>query len=216
MLTSDARIWRDVGPRALRAEVDDALFIDANHGWIVTSDCAAGRGRLLRTSDGGEAWSSQRFWNASCAAGAQITLDFLNPRVGWAVHAEPTAPFETLSVTHDGGVTWRAVNGSLPWTGPVAFRTAPDGWLGGLPPYRTRDGGPRWHRVRLPVPRGHGSPEVPDAAFAPPAFHESRALLAAGFRRGGRLLVWVYSTSDQGRTWALTSKLSGGASSAVW
>jgi photosystem II stability/assembly factor-like uncharacterized protein len=122
------------------------------------------------------------------------------------MHAEPTAPFESLYRTRDGGVTWRLVRGRLPTVGPVAFRSKREGWLGGLRLYRTKDGGRSWLRVRLRIPRGRG-----DEDFGAASFHGSSGLLAAAFLRGGAFLVWVYSTDDGGRRWVVRARFRGRA-----
>lgn len=73
-------------------------FPDINHGWL------ADEGRLLTTRDGGRHWTVTH----STAFRGVRQLDFISPRIGWAVRT--TFPF--LLKTADGGLTWA----------PVAYR----------------------------------------------------------------------------------------------
>lgn len=199
-VTRDARSWRDVTPKRALLNVDDATFVDADHGWLATTDCAGANGLLERTADGGHTWNSRPFVHGSCAAGAGIGLDFLDRKHGWATHEEPTASFGDLYATSDGGTRWHLVR-RLPDLGEVAFRTRRDGWLGGRSLYRTTNGGRTWRRLRLPLPPGKGDPELPASHFAPPTFYGPRAFAAAGTRRGNRLVISVYATPDLGSHW---------------
>jgi photosystem II stability/assembly factor-like uncharacterized protein len=206
-LTRDGRRWRNVTPPRLLLSVDDVSFVDAKHGWIVTTDCARGKARLYRTLDGARTWGSKRvsILSHSCNAGARVMLDFLTGREGFATVAEPTGPGESLHETRDGGSTWQPVGQDLPSVGEIQFRTSTEGWLGGLHLYRSHDAGRTWQRVRLPTPLGPGNSEAPPQ-FAVPAFHGSHALTAGSFPRGKQLLVWVYATPDSGRHWRLIAR----------
>jgi photosystem II stability/assembly factor-like uncharacterized protein len=205
--TRDGRTWRNVTPRGLLFSVDDATFVDAGHGWLVSGDCSRAKARLYRTSDGGRTWSSKPYsiFTHSCNGGAGISLDFLSRRVGFAAAAEPTAPRESLYETRDGGSRWQPVGHDLPSVGEIRFRTAHEGWLGGLHLFQTRDGGRSWRRVRLPTPPGPGDPELP-TQFAVPTFHGGQALVAGSFPRGKHLIVWVYATTDSGHHWTLIGR----------
>jgi photosystem II stability/assembly factor-like uncharacterized protein len=204
--TRDGRTWRNVTPRQLLFSVEDVTFVDASRGWLVTGDCARGKARLYRTSDGGGTWSSKpsSIFTHSCNAGARVMLDLLTRRAGFAAVAEPTGPGESLYGTADGGTTWKFVH-DLPSVGEIRFRTARDSWLGGLHLYHSRDGGRSWRPVRLPRPPGHGDPELP-SQFAVPTFHGSHALVAGAFPRGKRLVVRVYATRDRGRRWRIVGQ----------
>jgi photosystem II stability/assembly factor-like uncharacterized protein len=68
-------------------------FADMSHGWV--TDGAV----LSRTADGGQRWTQIQ---PAPPFGGVIQLDFLSPRLGWAVSETP--PF--LLKTADGGRTW--------------------------------------------------------------------------------------------------------------
>jgi photosystem II stability/assembly factor-like uncharacterized protein len=66
-------------------------FVDVSHGW------AAGNGRIMATSDGGQSWTRQYAGPA-----ALYQVDFTDATHGWAVGKD------TLLRTTNGGATWTA------------------------------------------------------------------------------------------------------------
>jgi photosystem II stability/assembly factor-like uncharacterized protein len=187
--SADGRSWRDVTPPGRKLAADDATFLDARRGWVVSEDCASAQGEVARTADGGRTWRRTPFTSHTCNAGAGFVLDFVDASVGWVVQLEPTGPFARLYGTHDGGGTWRLVRDRLPDLGEVAFRTRTDGWLGGGSGlYRTTDGGRSWQR------RIHGE-------FTAPAFSGRHGVVAALVADGRAYRVEALATADAGRTW---------------
>jgi photosystem II stability/assembly factor-like uncharacterized protein len=193
-LTTDGRSWRDVSPPRT-GWIDDATFIDASHGWVVSEDSAAAKGRVARTTDGGRTWRSVRFGGHSCSAGSQFLLEFVDARHGWIVDVEASGGFSRLWRTIDGGRTWRVLVERMPGLGPVAFRTRTEGWTGGYDGlYRSRDGGRWWRRVQT-VQRG-------STGFFPPRFYGRTAVAAAVST--GAPAAFAYRTTDGGRHWQRT------------
>lgn len=144
--------WRDATPRHMKWGIDDAYFVDARHGWLVTSDCAAGTGAMYRTWDGGRTWHQLNWsFTHNCAAGSGFRLMFLDRRHGWVAAPTPNGGFGVVFRTLSGGRSWAS---SGRYTGPVldevVFRSARVGWGIGLgwiypgPLYRTADSSRTW------------------------------------------------------------------------
>ncbi len=192
VLTQDGRTWRESEPPRI-GWIDDATFIDARHGWVVSEDCARGKGEVARTSDGGRTWRGAPFGGHSCSAGSRFTLDFVDARHGWIVDVEASGGFARLWRTNDGGRSWRLIVRRLPGNGPVRFRTARDGWLGGYGGlYRSRHAGRLWLRIRG-FGRGYGG-------FVPPRFFGRTGVTAAVSEHTAA----AFRTSDGGRHWQRT------------
>jgi photosystem II stability/assembly factor-like uncharacterized protein len=186
-LTRDGRLWRESSPPHI-GPIDDAMFIDARHGWAVSEDCTAGRGIVARTVDGGQTWRRAPFGAHSCSAGSNFALDFVDARHGWIVQRDATRGVR-LWRTNDGGRTWQFLLDRVFGSG-VRFRTAREGWLGGYNGlYRSRHSGRQWLRIRG-FGRGYG-------AFAAPSFFGSEAVTAAVTDD----TVAAFFTADGGRQW---------------
>jgi len=191
-LTVDGRSWRDVSP-PVTGWIDDATFFDARHGWVVSEDCAAGKGKVARTGDGGRTWHAARFGGHSCSAGSEFGLDFADAWHGWIVDVEASGGFARLWRTTDGGRSWRLLLERLPGNGRVRFRTAREGWLGGYNGlYRSRHGGRQWLRIRG-FGRDYGR-------FAPPRFFGGAGITAAVSEHTAA----AFRTGDGGRHWQRT------------
>ena len=123
-------------------------FISATTGWAVATRT------LLGTSDGGHSWRqlgepatpirSVHFVSATLGWGIAGGND-PQPIHGWLVPHEGA----TLVVTHDGGVTWAALDGP-PNPQTVCFGDGAQGWIGtteGVYTYRNIDQGQTWSKV---------------------------------------------------------------------
>jgi hypothetical protein len=100
------------GPIPADFQPASASFTSADDGWVLgTATCAgAPCASIVRTTDGGRAWSSLPAPDAAVAAGGSGTagvrgLRFADALNGWAFGPD-------LWATHDGGATWSPV--SLP------------------------------------------------------------------------------------------------------
>jgi photosystem II stability/assembly factor-like uncharacterized protein len=199
--------FRDVTPpRRPMQIVDDAFFLDGNHGWVVLLDIGSRGANLLRTSDGGRTWEPTSFESSvSMNAGSGIALDFFDARHGWAVDYAMAAGGGILRRTNDGGRTWSG-DRELPILGTVHFVSPTHGWLAtgqfgyrGL--FESIDGGDTWQRRTLPAPSGVSSE---DLVFGLPAFFGRRGVVSAGTRNGSEPLAFYVTTND-GRTWQLAA-----------
>jgi photosystem II stability/assembly factor-like uncharacterized protein len=161
-------------------------FVSARQGWAV------GAGRILATSDGGQAWLTQYHGPATLDQ-----VDFVDAKHGWAVG------MGDLLATTDGGATWTALQEPCPVIRSVHFATPSLGYAvaggsdvridGGMPApvadgqlLLTTDGGRSWQ----PVP---GAPaRAQTVCFSSPA---------DGFLgTPGR----IWRSTDGGRRWSLS------------
>jgi photosystem II stability/assembly factor-like uncharacterized protein len=164
--------------------LDAIAFVSARQGW------AAGAGRILATSDGGQTWTKQY------SGPAQVDqVDFTDAQHGWAVG------LTSVLRTTDGGATWTAAQDPCGSIRSVHFVTPDTGYAvqggsqlvtaGGLPApavggqlLATTDGGQHWLAVA-------GAPaQVQTACFTG----------TSGYL-GTPGKVW--RTSDGGRHWTL-------------
>ena len=123
-------------PERSQDNLSSVYFVNANVGWI-----AAGRGRMWKTTDGGDSWNEQLHTDADFSVIYDIY--FADSLHGWTAGFSP-------SRTTDGGTTWSRM--TLPiqreWRG-VHFVNPNLGFLvgttGGI--LRTTDGGVRWSKI---------------------------------------------------------------------
>lgn len=93
----------------INARANPVMFVDALHGWAVVSSVPSnGRLELLRTVDGGATWSL--IYETGSTFGCEFSPTFVTRAFGVATFGSCASP--TISITVDGGVTWRSV--SLP------------------------------------------------------------------------------------------------------
>ena len=209
-VTRDGSAWRDVTPRGAvsprtGASIDAVVFSGSDDGWLISSNCASGKGWVYRTHDLGRRWIRHGFHAHTCAAGANFVLDVLDPRTAWMVQNEPTGSLARLYRTRDGGSSWRTVSEHLPGLGSVAFADSTKGWLASRHLFRTVDGGRNWSRQALPAPRGYRGKL---RALSRISFFGRNGVVAGEFYRGRDVLAF-YRTADTGRHWRLMSTLPG-------
>jgi photosystem II stability/assembly factor-like uncharacterized protein len=207
LLAGDGRSWRDVTPPHVRFQLEDLVFLDRRHGWLVTNDCAAGRALVDRTSDGGRTWAAAHVRPTNCAAGSALALSFVDQLHGWLVRTFENGPGAELARTVDGGRTWSRAR-ELPLLGRVAFRTAREGWLArsdflAVPNlFVTTNGGLTWRPRKLLLPGGWGDARsFPDV----PTFFGASGVLPVSLFTPRRSGVAFYVTSDGGQSWRVQS-----------
>ena len=160
-------------------------FVSARQGWVV------GAGRVLATSDGGRAWTTQYAGPAGL-----YQVDFIDASHGWAVGTN------ALLRTANGGATWTPLGEPCGSISSVHFVTPSLGyavaggsqvWIsGGVPAatgggklLTTTDGGRSWTRVAA------APAQAQTACFSTPS---------SGFV-GTPGKVW--HTTDRGKHWSL-------------
>jgi photosystem II stability/assembly factor-like uncharacterized protein len=164
-------------------------FVDAQHGWVVSS-----WDEIARTADGGQSWTAGRVAGASGLS----TIDFVDAQHGWVAgsydrkvgpHSYTEAP--GVFATTDGGATWhrQITPGSSGDVHQVQFLDTQNGWAVGSARRgwvaHTTDGGRTWTRL---------------AGFADEGLSGVRFTDPSHGWLGGDL--GVYATSDGGKTWS--------------
>jgi photosystem II stability/assembly factor-like uncharacterized protein len=206
LLTHNERSWRDVTPPRLGYPIEDVVFLDVRHGWVVSGDCAAGAASVHRTHDGGRTWAWSSVRSTNCAAGSRLELFFLDPKHGWLVRIFENGNHHELDRTVDGGATWSASSTLLPLAGSVSFRTATKGWAArgdfrGRRALMMTQNGRTWRARMLRPPAGWKNAYL--FADTPRFFgsERKRGVLPVDVVRGRRRAVAFYLTADAGRSW---------------
>ncbi len=195
--------WLDATPRGMKWGIDDAYFVDRTHGWVVTSDCAAGRGAMYRTRNAGVTWKRLSWdFTHNCAAGSGFRLMFLDRRHGWVAAPTPNGNNWALFSTRNGGRSWSyRVRYEAPMLDEVTF-TAPRmgfgiglSWLLAGPLYRTANAGRTWTR----------DPDLPELRYSIPVFFGENGILMGTGKR--RRVAMFFRTRDAGAHWHVTGRL---------
>jgi photosystem II stability/assembly factor-like uncharacterized protein len=90
----------------MQIRVEDAIFRDPRHGWIVANDRAAGRARVYRTADGGRTWRSAAVASTNCAAGSRLEHSAAGSNDAWLTTWNGVRGSRSLYATNDGGRIW--------------------------------------------------------------------------------------------------------------
>jgi photosystem II stability/assembly factor-like uncharacterized protein len=208
-VTADGHNWRQVTPRGAVQTATfraiDAVAFRKSRGWLISSDCATGRGSVYRSFDGGRSWKAYAFHAHSCAGGANFSLDVDSDSRAWVLQNEPSGPNSRVYRTTNGGRSWRLVARLATYGGKVAFASPSAGWLAGQRLLRTVDGGQSWEIQPLPAPDGYDGRLV--ILTAPHFF--GRAGVLAGQYGSAKPVIGFYRTVDRGRSWHLLATLPG-------
>lgn len=208
---------------ASRVTLSDIFFLSSTDGWAAGSRCGGTpricRGLVLKTTDGGQTWSSE-----SAPGPAVGQIRFLNPDFGWVIGQG------VLYTTSDGGATWQQIG--LPFASTpfgmslsVSFATPRSGWLwvnGGscftdgqcpVALYDTQNGGASWNLlVNADSPPGPS----PSAALNPGSYVAGGDLGGgAGWLLSEAPLGGILTTRDNGAQWQDSLTLTGGAGGPV-
>ncbi len=158
----------------------NAFFWDNNFGWVVGySGFTTGgniQGVILKTTDGGNTWSSQLL-------GTFLTsVTFTTQQKGWIVGAQGS-----IFITLDGGTTWNnQTSGTSNLLYDIAFKNENDGITVGIGTVlTTSDGGVNWVKK-----------EVSSSTLYSVSYLSSGTAFIAG---GGKL----YKSNDNGTNWSI-------------
>ena len=188
-------------------------------------DCStappAAPGIVYRTTDGGDHWTSSKTPDGL----SLYEMDFLDADRGWAILHPPVGTALDVYATVDGGRSWQKRGTLAPPANvviPATFGSSrrlqfsdaqhgvfvPAPGVAGAPGtlLTTADGGQTWRPVDLARPAGPSSSTM--LANGPTIFPNGTGLLAAwpaGPQTGSD--IFVYTTTDRGRTWSSPRRL---------
>lgn len=160
--TSDGgRTWaqQNAGSLPDGSRLVDVQFSTGGTGWVVgyggTTDMDI-EGFLLRTTNGGESWSSYVLGEGVLPG----ELQFVNDQVGWLGGWDAIGNRPVLCFTHDSGRTWSETT-QLPglFIDGMAFVDSATGWVlvDSQCVMKTDDGGATWReQYRSSLPNLHG------------------------------------------------------------
>jgi hypothetical protein len=216
--------WYDVTPSGLTLESQGTIALypmSATDAWTWLSVYGGGSSTTLwHTTDAGAHWSS-----STVATGAVRQLDFIDSQHGWLTATPAGAaageyPIDVWRTIH-GGATWTKV-ASYPVfssTRGISFANATTGFAGGCPlsgpsgsPINlcvTHDGGSTWSAVSAPTPPGYVTGGQLEAEL--PAFTSATAgvlEVTSLPNPSSRAILYLYRTTDAGRSWQLGPNLS--------
>ncbi len=209
--TDGGRHWREVTPPVKM--VSSSVFLGRDAAWIEAGALFEPRREpLYRTLDGG------RTWHRLGPVPSECQLDFVDRRHGWCTVIGAAAGSSTVRLyrTSDGGSSWTLVSrtglydadstpGALPYDCDkrIAFTSPTVGWaastcLGGSPPpYRSADGGARWHALaRVALPKGAPTPEGEELSV--PVVDGSKLALSIEIGPGATAIA---TSANGGRSW---------------
>jgi photosystem II stability/assembly factor-like uncharacterized protein len=216
------RTWQKISS----VELGSVSFVDSRRGWgIQTGDIATGvrSGGLISTIDGGRTWTPEAA--EPCQYDPQIrptfpaavTISFVDALHGWVgcswVVGAGQGP-RAISMTTDGGKTWRFVAADVPPAGPYVGQISSWGYLTGLAMRpsgigfywaqrgvgeKTTDGGRTWTSI---------PPSKPDEVTVGSAWLlDDRDWLALVRDGAASTPQTLQATSDGGQTWRVVSNI---------
>lgn len=223
--------WADVTPPG-RRDTDRSIvgeFLDTDYAWVAAVNNSEPMLTVYRTTDAGQTWRGVeviRKTEGGLIYG--VSLSFNDRHIGWMMvepeHGMSSRP-GVLYQTTDNGEHWSLVaktaatgpssERSLPFSGPIRFRNALTGWIGGRqgaafdpdhPLYLTRDGGHSWEPQALPLPPGPANGKLDIGS--PPEFFPPGGLngvlpvvFVPASHKTVEYAMVPYITRDGGQTW---------------
>ena len=166
--------------------INDIEFANANSGWAARID-----GRIMRSTDGGNTWSTQ-----TLITDPLMSIDFVDASTGWVVGANGSI-FDTTN----GGISWSIeAKETLETLNGVTFVDSSRGWVAGNAGIilRTTTGGSSWGNQATGVIQN-----LNDIHFV-----KASTGWAVGDGNAGTNKHTVLRTTDGGITWALVGESS--------
>src|SRR5882757_6193701 len=212
------RHWGDITPSANAARsIQSVFFLDGQRGWVIssstkTTDNGSGSLFISNTSNGGQSWTSRKLAVSDEDGGTAVSVDFVDAQHGWIMFRMPSSSNFSLGLllaTADGGATWNPL--PEPPSGDVVhFTSRTTGWLttGAAHDqlYVTRDSGNHWQKQLLSSDAAQESASA--RTYQLPVFSSNKdGALAVVSNETGRSVLEVYSTHDNGVTWAATKTM---------
>lgn len=183
-------------------------MVDEKNGWGITDT------QVVRTEDGGVTWYDVSMPQAP-TLGYSAKGDFIDAMHGWVVVSNSQDPTTgALYRTEDGGATWK--NFSTPFGySDIKFLDANNGWVlatisagagsDAVAVFQTTDGGATWNKMF------NNDPQAADSNDTLPLSGIKDGITPLDANNawiGGVVytpgVVYLYRTSDAGKTWALS------------
>lgn len=150
--TDKGNTWTTKDLSSMARGLTDCYFIDQNTGIVVGVTGASSqlwRSIVLRTTDGGESWSTQ--YSGDRIIETAIKLSFPDPQNGFVALQRLNSPEKFFIKTNDGGISWTEmpfVNANE--TG-IGFINENTGWISGVfnMGYTTTNGGQNWINANI-------------------------------------------------------------------
>jgi photosystem II stability/assembly factor-like uncharacterized protein len=202
-------------------------MLDTTQGWAVGQIDTDLDDRILFTNDGGQTWQDRTPYAALASAppdGFSALADFGSAQNAWVTYAALT-PQSSQSpafiwLTHDGGLSWQT-GAVLDFSGVVQEYYQPGslgflsdqrhGWLlvhlgtamshDYMAIFTTSDGGQTWQRMVDP----QTAPDLMACAKSALVFSTAQIAWLAGNCPGLMPALFLYRSTDGGRTWSLIS-----------
>lgn len=198
------------------------VFTDPDHVFYVlpiATSPTTSRLVFYRSADGGRSWT----WTAIPGYHSDwLKLDMLDTEHGWLATQTTGSEMDLLATT-DGGQTWNS-GGQVPiYLASFEFLTPQEGWVFGyegepsasLPFFHTTDAGRTWTAGKLPLPSDLAGSIIEGRSDLGPTAEggslrytlvDAPDPLAFNTPPASQVIVWT--TSDGGATWSLTSSTS--------
>lgn len=187
----------------------DVVFVNPNVGW------AAGKaGTIIRTTNGGAAWTAQLGGDPQGTAEKVRLIRFVDEHHGWAIQGIPGTNEKVLRTTD--GESWEEIGTPPRGITDLAFTSTTVGFAATAPPtgssysgliHRTTDGGRTWKniwtcsaKVSLGGLNRQVGCRIDQFHFVTPAVGYAVAR-SIGFGMGSEPPPLVAKTSDGGTTW---------------
>jgi photosystem II stability/assembly factor-like uncharacterized protein len=214
LLVGDGGAYADVTPAQVVGSavqsVEDAVFVDRQHGWCAVIDVNAQSSWVLRTVDGGRNWETVHQGGFSDHAGTSLRLAAIDAAHVWMTYTVAVASGPgSVARSSDGGRTWSG--GDFPVDGKLVFPDRRHGFAaadfqpGGDRLYGTTDGGATWGQRTVLLPPGA---TADNASYGLPRFFGSTGIMAVAVvepsphvREVTRSRMAFYKTEDEGLTW---------------
>ena len=212
VLSSDQRVfvasdggegaWSDVTPERLlgsaEESVQDVVFTDRDHGWLVVVNVEQLGSRVLRTTDGGHTWTTTGYVGGfSMHAGTSLKVSAVDGNHAWTAYVVPPGSGRPhIARTTDGGRTWSGGDDSLPIADAIRFIdtrrgfSADDFGFGPRGFFVSTDGGATWKERQVPrqsdPPGRPGQPDLPGTERSGQGSYKVACLLSGCIGRDRR------------------------------
>jgi len=179
--------------------VYDGLFVNSVTGWIVGNNAKNYRGKILKTTNGGNNWFEQNTGENNSYS-EHMCICFLNNNTGWV--GSGVGSDGKLYKTTNGGNNWTVQIFSNSWRiEAVKFFDINNGWIMCTNKFlaRTTDGGITW--IQKTINNVQPANDIFYRKLIPISNNEAWALIV---RNAGLIYSHLYRTTNGGDNWDLS------------